>query len=121
MARRRWQRAASAHELLRRWEHEILWRSSFPPARTRFWRDQTLRRHFTRLADFLRRHGAVLLGGRRAISRPWQSQRRSDGAASDQTFSLPCRQPRAAHSAIERRLCAARAEAISYSTRRHVG
>src|SRR6266481_4014424 len=37
-----------------------LWRSSFPPARTRFWRDQTLRRHFTSLADFVRRTRAIL-------------------------------------------------------------
>src|SRR6266566_8694099 len=120
MARRRWQRAASAHELLRGRQHEILWRSSFPAARTGFWRDQALRWHFTRVADFLRRYGAVLLGGRRVISRPWQSQRRSDGAASEQTFSLPCCQPRAAHSAIERRFCAAWSETISYPARRHV-
>src|SRR5439155_3235650 len=46
LAQRGRQRTASAHELLRWRQHEILWRSSFPPARTRFWRDQTLRRHF---------------------------------------------------------------------------
>src|SRR5438874_1303231 len=60
LAERRRDGTASAHELLRWRQHEILWRSSFPPARTRFWRNQTLRRHFTRLADFVRRTRAIL-------------------------------------------------------------
>src|SRR6266571_2771830 len=46
-------RTASAYELLRWRQYEILRRSPFPPARTRFWRDQTLWRHFTRLAGLV--------------------------------------------------------------------
>src|SRR5204862_3239915 len=53
LAQRRWHRAASAYELLRRWQYQILWRSVVPSARAGFRRNQTPGRRLTRMADFV--------------------------------------------------------------------
>src|SRR5206468_12176075 len=59
LAQRRRQRATSTHQLLRRWQHQVLWRSAVPSPRRGFWRDKTFRWDLTGLAHLVQRAGAV--------------------------------------------------------------
>src|SRR5262245_65194772 len=53
LAQRGRQRASSTHQLLRRWQHQVLWRGTVPSPRGGFWRDKTFRRDLTSLAHLV--------------------------------------------------------------------
>src|SRR5439155_23204530 len=77
LAQRGRQRAASTHQLLRRWQYQILWRGAVPSPRRGFWRDKTFRWDLTGLAHLVQGAGAVLRRGRPHLSCARRSWRRS--------------------------------------------
>ena len=72
VARQGRQRTPSAHQLLRRRQHEILRRGAVSPAQRRFRRDQTSWRRLAGLADLLRRLEPYYTRSRAALSRARQ-------------------------------------------------
>ena len=93
----------AAGALLRRRRDQALRRGALPPARGGLRRAAPPRRHLARLADRLRRDGALLHAGGAALPGARRARRGPDRAAGQRALSLPGRLARAAHPAARRR------------------
>ena len=82
-------------------------------------RAEAPRRHLARLADLLRRDGALLHQGRADVPGARRARRRSHRAASQRALSLPGGLARAAHPAAQRRSGARRLSSVSHALRHH--
>ena len=92
-----------AGPLLRRRRDQAVRRGAVPAAQGGLRRAPPPRRHLARVADLLRRHGAVLHAGRAALPGARRARRGSDRAAGERALSVPRRLARAAHPAAVRR------------------
>ena len=90
---RRRPRVPARDQLLRRREHQVLRRRAVPAATPGLRRDHPPRRDLPRVADRLRRPGAVLLRGGAALQGARAPRRRPDGG-SGQPGSTPSRRSR---------------------------
>ena len=108
----------AAGPLLRRRRHEALRRGAVPPARGGLRRAAPPRRHLARVADRLRRDGAVLHAGRAALPGARRARRGPDRAAGQRALPVPGGQPRAAHPAALRRPRGGRAPPVPRAVRR---
>ena len=97
----------AAGALLRRRRHQALRRGALPPARGGLRRAAPPRRHLARLADRLRRDGALLHAGRAALPGARRARRGPDRAARERALSVPGGLARAADPAALRRPAAA--------------
>ena len=77
------------------------------------------RRHLARLADQLRRHGAVLHEGRAAVPGARRPRRGPDRAALQRALPVPAALPRAAHPAALRRPAAGGLPPVPRAVRDH--
>ena len=115
----RGQAVPAADPLLRRRRDQALRRRALPPARRGLRRAGAPRRHLPRLADRLRRDGAVLHARRAALPGPRRARGRPDRAAGERALPVPGRQPRAAHPAAVRRPRGRRPPPVPRALRRH--
>ena len=99
LVRREGQAVPAAGPLLRGRRDQALRRGALPPARRGLRRAAAPRRHLPRLADRLRRDGAVLHARRAALPGPRGARRGPDRAAGERALPVPGGQPRAAHPA----------------------
>ena len=122
VARQGRQGAASAHQLLRRRQHQVLRRGAVPPAPRGLRRAPAPRRRLARLADRLRRAGAVLHRGRAPLPGARRARRGSDRAAGER--AVPATPPSAtsrASSSCSDDFARARAAALPPAARHHAG
>ena len=119
LVRRERQAVPAAGPLLRGRRDQALRRRALPPARRGLRRAPAPRRHLPRLADRLRRDGAVLHARRAALPGPRGARRGPDRAAGERAVPVPGRQPRAAHPAAVRRPRGGRAPSVPRALRRH--
>ena len=103
LVRRRRQGLPAPGPLLRRRRHQALRRGPVPAAPGGLRRAEAPRRHLARLADRLRRDGALLHPGRAAVPGPRGARRGPDRAAGERALPVPGRVARAAHPAAVRR------------------
>ena len=113
------QAVPAAGPLLRRRRDQALRRRALPPARGGLRRARAPRRHLARLADRLRRDGALLHARRAALPGPRRARRGPDRAAGERALPVPGRQPRAAHPAALRRPRGRRPPSVPRALRRH--
>ena len=116
LVRRQGQGVPAAGALLRRRRDEALRRRALPAAQGGLRRAPPPRRHLARLADLLRRAGAVLHAGRAAVPGARRARRGSDRAAGERALPVPGGLARAADPAARRR--PRRGRATTRSTRR---
>ena len=116
LVRRDGQAVPAAGPLLRRRRDEALRRGAVPAARGGLRRAAPPRRHLARVADRLRRDGAVLHGRRAALRGARRARRGPDRAAGERAVPVPGRLARAADPAALRR--PRRRRATTRSTRR---
>ena len=109
----------AAGALLRRRRHEALRRGALPAAGRGLRRASPSRRRLARLADRLRRDGALLHAGRAALPGARRPRRGPDRAPGQRALSVPGRVARAAHPAARRRSCRRRAPPVPRSLRSH--
>ena len=119
VVRRGGQAVPAAGALLRRRRDQALRRGALSPARGGLRRAAPPRRDLARVADLLRRDGAVLHARRAALPGPRRARRGSDGAARERAVPVPGREPRAAHPAALRRPRGGRAAPVPRAVRRH--
>ena len=99
LVRRQGQVVPAADPLLRRRRDEALRRRALPAPQGGLRRAAPPRRHLARLADLIRRAGALLHASRAAVRGPRRPRRGPDRAAGERAVPLPGGLARAAHPA----------------------
>ena len=112
-------RVSARRPLLRRRRDQDVRRRALPPARARLRRAPTPGRHLARLADLVRRDGAVLHARREPLPGARRARRGSHRAARERALSAPGGLARAAHPAAPRRSGAGRLPAVPHAVRHH--
>ena len=108
----------AAGALLRRRRDEALRRGALSPARGGLRRAAPPRRRLARVADRLRRDGAVLHAGRAALPGARRARRGPDGAARERSLPVPGGLARAPHPAARGRPRRRRPASVPRSLRR---
>ena len=116
--RRHGEGVPAAGPLLRRRRDQAVRRGALPPARGGLRRAPAPRRRLARVADRLRRDGAVLHAGGAGLPGARRARRGPDRAARERSLSVPRRLARAAHPAARGRPRRRRASPVPRSVRR---